>query len=623
MEDEHLLAVLKQLSDQTGEDLIGFAETKLQQEQKPSPEPKSKQEIKERLAEITSRLNELWGEDWTRYFVYQNYLQHLIEQNQFGEPVLEIPSVIELMNKIYSWEMRHTETPIGGVLIGPPGTGKSLTLEHYLAKNPEHKKKGSPIIIDMSQETTEFILLGGEKVEIGEDKTTLVNHLHDIFDKRKEIETKLNSPEFTKSEKEELLSQKQSLDTQVEDLIHILLGNYVEFRKKAGESLEDAELKVEDFANGLVDKQLPAEAREKLESEIKKALNTWQALELGKIMYKNGWRDGIILKALKEGRDIIINEYNNFRIPPDALRQLFQTAYGGKWFFAGTGKEYPVYSRIYLTANAGSSAEQFFYDTAQVTAAFESRLPAPIVVNLPPTEEELLIVQASLSDLNRRFLVGQEIETKLQATGALKDYEFVLKYNEKELIIYLFSHVLPKLRALALEAPKEVPSLDLRHVNRFLRDLINPFNRERTNISVEEAFVNNFMKPFLNNPTAFDALVASGIIEEMYKVGLLHQTNNAEIKNFLSQAIAYKDGLNWEGVSQEAKRNVLTKIEEKLQSFDQELISNLKKMDEAQWSEFVEKAKKEKKVFIPNPYLKATFTNTFSKESNRPEAVAF
>lgn len=188
---------------------------------------------------------------------------------------------------------------------------------------------------------------------------------------------------------------------------------------------------------------LKPEQKERLKEKIKSALNDWYAFELGKIMYGNGWRDGIILKALKEGRDVIINEYNNFKLPPDALRQLFQTAYGGKWFFAGTGKEYPVYSRFYFTANAGSSAEMFFYDTAQITAAFESRLPPPIEVKLPSTEEELLIIQAKLSDMNKVFLLNKEVESKLKAISALEDFEFHLKYREPELIVYLIRKILP------------------------------------------------------------------------------------------------------------------------------------------------------------------------------------
>lgn len=618
LKDKEILAELERISEATGEDLISFAENLIRKKEEKQREYQSKKEIEEDLEKIREELDGLWQEDRTRYYIYQEYLKKLIFQDQMGEPILEIPSVTELMNELADWERKHTETPIGGVLIGPPGTGKSLGIEYYLANHPEHKKKGPPVIIDMSQETTEFILLGGEAIEIT-DKAKTIEAISQVLDKEKEIERRLEMPEVSQEDKKVLKEEKEILDKKINDILHALLGHYVELRKE----ITDEE--VEKYAMGLIEeKSLSPEQKERLKEKIESALKDWYALELGKIMYGNGWRDGIILKALKEGRDVIINEYNNFRLPPDALRQLFQTAYGGKWFFAGTGKEYPVYSRFYFTANAGSSAEKFFYDTARITAAFESRLPPPIEVKLPSTEEELLIIQAKLSDTNKKFLCNKEIETKLQATGALKDYEFNLKYKEPELIVYLIKKILPRLRELSTKAPKEIPSLDLRHINRFCRELVNPFTRQRTTVSVEEAFVKHFLKPFLSNPTAFETLVESGIVEEMYKNGLLHNRKNKTINSFLLEVIAKKHGYDLSAISEETRRDTLTKIEENLQNFDTELIKNLEKIEgENKWKQILEKAKKEKRVLVLNPYLKETLSSSFSKEFSRPEARSF
>ncbi len=622
LQDEKVLAELKKLSEATGEDLISFAERLIREREEGPKEYRKKSEIIQRLQEIQEELDRLWEEPLTRYFVYQDYLERLIFQDQMGEPVLEIPSVTRLMNELAAWERRHTETPIGGVLIGPPGTGKSLVIEYYLKTHPEHRKKGPPVIIDMSQETTEFVLLGGEAIEIT-DRFTVLNAIYQIFQKQEEIETRIKRPDISTAEKEELEVELEWLDQHIEDILHVLLGQYVEFRRELV-SDDEIERYSQELGEDLVRrKRLTPEQKQKLTKKIKSAISKWQAMELGKIMYGNGWRDGIILKALKEGRDIIINEYNNFRLPPDALRQLFQTAYGGKWFFAGTGEEITVMSRIYLTANAGSSAEKFFYDTAQLTAAFESRLPPPIVVELPPTEEELLIIQAKLSDTNKRLLCDKELERKLQATGALEDYEFILKFGEAELIVYLFEEILPKLRALSAKAPKEIPSLDLRHINRFCRDLVNPFTRERTRMSVEEAFVRNFLKPFLSNPTAFEILVNEGIVQEMYKKGLLHN-NDKETRSLLIEVFAKEEGYDLSAVSKEGRINILTKIEEKLQKIDKELIENLEKIEgEEKWKGLLKRAGEERRIFISNPYLKVSFQKMFSREFSRPESRSF
>jgi len=628
LEDPVILAELKNLSKKTGEDLLAYADELIRKKEEKERIPSSKKEAEERLNEVKSRLESLWKNDFVRYKVYQRYLENLIRQDQLGDPVLEIPSVTKLMNKISSWERRHTETPIGAVLIGPPGTGKSLGIEHYLATHPEHKKKGPPVIIDMSQETTEFILLGGEAIEIT-DKAATVKMLKEVFDQEKIIEEKLKSKELSSEEKDRLLSNKTLLHKNIEDLINAFQGQYIEFKKEVEKTKElqvdkVAEEAGKELINEAKNQKLSEGVVEKIKESIKNALTKWQAGELGKIMYGNGWRDGIILKALKEGRDIIINEYNNFRLPPDALRQLFQTAYGGEWFFAGTARKYPVYSRIYLTANEGSSSHKFFYDTAQITAAFASRLPAPIEVELPSQEEEILIVQTKLSDNNKNFLCNKEIRAKLYAIEALKDAEFSLKYNEKELITYLFKKVLPRLRALTSVAPKEVPSLDLRHVDRFCRDLVNRHTRERNRISVEEAFIKNFCQPFMSNSIAWETFCKSGIIEEMYKVGLLHQKAGTEVYNFLIKVLAKKRGEELEYISEEAKRNVLTKLETELQQYDAELIRNLEKMEgEEKWSEIVKKATKEKKILIINPYLKEALPTSFSKYSPMPEERAF
>ena len=628
LESPYALAEIEKISRETDKDLLSHLYAKTEKEEKTIEKYESKEEIRKDLNQISKELDELWQQDMVRYLEYQSYLKRLVEQDQFGSPILEIPSMVKLMNKVAIDEKRQTETPIAAVLIGPPGTGKSMCLEHYLAVHPEHRKKEPPVVIDMSQETTEFYLLGGEQIDVG-DKASTVRMLADLINQRKELSKKIVTPGISQNEKEALKSELENSESKILDIIYCAIGHHVELKK----SLEKIEKETVDEVaqNGkkeLLDEAEKQIANKKITEEIskivEKAMNNWMALELGKIMYGNGWRKGILLKAIEEGRDIIINEYNNFRIAPDALRQLWQTAYKGKWF-GPPGREYPILSRIYFTANEGSSAEAFFNDTAAVSAAFQSRLLPPIEVKLPPIEEELLIAQAKLSDTRGKFLLDENLTARLYATKALKDYQFDLQYNEKEVITYLLKDILPRLRVLTEKAPKEVPSLDLRHVNRFCRELVDRFDREKNPVSVEEAFVKHFIAPFYRNLQAEEVLNSSGIIIEMYKNGLLHDRRaDSWIKNVVDKTMAAKLGKQLDYGTEEARRNVQTAIEEELQQYDTELIQNLERMEETNWPEVLKRAKKKKKILIINPYLeKKIMPASFSRESPRPETRNF
>jgi len=604
--------------------------------------PASKEEAKARLDVVGEKLDKIWQDDIVRYKLYNEYLGNLVKQDQFGDPVLETPSVVWLMNELAVWERRHDESPIGGVLIGPPGTGKSLGVEHYLAVHPEHKKKGPPVIIDMSQETTEWMLLGGEKVEVT-DKASTVKMLSSLFEERKTLADKIaqKSADETNKERAELEEQYKNVNTRVGDMITAFVAHHVEVRKE----MEDAKEEFVDKYAKEGGKELLSELNSVAFEEIKKknpglhhaltdwiseridsALSNWQAEELGKIVYGNGWRDGVMLKALKEGRDIIVNEYNNFRVSPDAIRQLLQTAYGEKWFHSAEGKTYTVRSRMYFTANEGSSADRFFNDTASVAAAFQSRLSPPIEVKIPSKEEELLIVQAKMSDMKKELIPKREVQERITAIEALKDAEFSLEYNEKEVIMYLFEKVLPRLRGLSVEHPKEMPSIDLRHLDRFCRELVNRHTRERNAVSVEEAFLKHFVTPFKSNPRAWEILVDKNIlIDDMYKVGMLHDSRpGSYIREFMEEYMATKLKKQIEFVDEEAKKNSLTAIRQELEKYDSDLIKNLESMEGGEkWGAIVDELKKKKKVVVMNPYLKSSLPNAFSKSSLRPPMRIF
>src|SRR3990167_7405879 len=108
-------------------------------------------------------------------------MRRLVAQDIAGETSLETPSIVGVMNRIHVFEKRQRgSTPIAAVLVGPPGTGKSMVAEHYLRTHPDHRNKGAPIVFDMSRETTSVMLLGGEEIDIA-DKASTVKMLGNIF----------------------------------------------------------------------------------------------------------------------------------------------------------------------------------------------------------------------------------------------------------------------------------------------------------------------------------------------------------------------------------------------------------------------------------------------------------
>jgi len=557
----------------------------------------------------------------------------MVAQDQVGDQVLETPRVIKLMNNISESENIHKETPVAAVLVGPPGTGKSLGLEHYLATNPDHNSKPSPVIIDMSQETSEYVLLGGEKVDLS-DKASTVKHLHSLTKERERLLLEIEN-EKDEETKNLLKHQLERFNHHLEDIIHFSIGSDLEKMKEGSDFREEQRSGMDEEVpkkNKEITKQIDLtidEMKEEAEKQnidkedinniIQQAMHKWEAEELSHIMFGNGWRYGAISKAVKEGRDIIINEFNNFKSPPDAIRQLLQTPVGNEWYFTAENKTYTMRSNIYMTANID---EKYSYDTAELSAPIASRLPRSIEIEYPDSKEELMITQAKLSDNFGNFLLNNDVTSKLLSVTPDENLEVNLEIGQAEKIAYLINSIIPRLRELAHEYPEEVPSMSLRNLDFFCRHLVDRESREVTGKTVEDAFVNFYLDRFREKEESWKHLLDSGIVEDMYKDGLFHsQDPNSVSYKFIRKAVADLRDVNIDGaMSKTARREQMVKIEDYLQGYDKELIEELKK--DPDWSRAIKKAKENRTQtveFFSPEIAQEKLSHTFNKNSVRPE----
>jgi len=598
----------------------------------------SKEHLKDTLHEISSDLDKIWEEDaLVRRCSYRDLLNNMIAQDQTGDRVLETPRVIKLMNQISESESIHKETPVAAVLVGPPGTGKSLGIEHYLATNPDHNTKPSPVIIDMSQETSEYVLLGGEKVDLS-DKASTVKHLSSLTKEREKVKINIENEDDEKTKN--ILQQKlDKINHHLEDIIHFSIGADLEKMKKRvdlqksgqdkkGEDNKESNEKQDKIQNQVdssvneIKKQAQKQGvdKEDISEVIEQAMHKWEAEELSNIMFGNGWRYGAMSKAVKEGRDIIINEFNNFKSPPDAIRQLLQTPIGDEWHFTAENKSYTMNSYIYMTANID---EQYDYDTAELSSPISSRLPRAIEIEYPDPDEELMIAQAKLSDNFGAFLLNKNTTSELLCTTPNENLNVNLEIGQAEKIVYLITKIVPRLRHLADEYPQEIPAVSLRNLDFFCRHLVDRETRELTEKSVEDAFVNFYLSRFTEREESWKHLLDSGIIEDMYKDGLLHsQDPNSASYKFIRKAVADLNDINIEGaMSKAAKQEQMVKIEDYLQGYDKDLIEELKK--DPDWKRAIEKAKEHRKQtvdFFSPEIAQEKLSFTFEKDSERPEA---
>lgn len=368
--------------------------------------PDSEKTARERLATVRERINDLWETPMVRYFWKMNERQQLRKAFAEGENVLEDQRTIGYMIQLAEWEKVHQKTTIGGVLVGPPGVGKTTLIQRYLEKTGRNH-----VYIDLSEDVTRYLLFGSKSIEF-KDPTEVYKNLIENLEK---------------------------MDDQA----------IVEFIKQNSQRLDDVFSVGEDEAVGLCIEMisgltstddLSGDKKQKL-AEVKRKIlavaKTAFIKELGNSFYQtvhqNGWRYGVAVHALRNNQCVIFDEFNKFK-DWSLLHGLMTAEPRKPWYFADNNEwiNVPENWRMYFTANVGRR-----YGGFKVSEAVSSRAEGKIMeIGYPSMSEELQMAFIFFDDQEGYFLRPEQDLLKL---------------------CILIRDVFPKIRTVVEEKPGTIP----------------------------------------------------------------------------------------------------------------------------------------------------------------------
>lgn len=341
----------------------------------PSAMPTSKAALVKKIAELEKETTILWNDPLVRNFAHSRQMREYVAALAQGEDVVETPSVIEALNKLNEWETLHTRTTIGGVLVGPPGVGKTTLVRHYLEQKGRHY-----VYIDLSEDVTRYLLYGSKSIELK------------------------SGPDYLKSLVESLEGLSEG------DFRNFVSQNASRLTSIFGLSQDEATVTLLNQLDEALNQARANELREHIISLAKRFYHAELASQFSDLVHKNGWRDGVIIAALRRGDSLILDEFNKYR-NWSLIFGLLTARPGTSWYFSDNDEYIPIPAdwRMYFTANIGRKHGGFV-----IPEALASRAEGKIMeIDYPPAEEELDVALAALSNPAGIFLRPEEDMAKL------------------------------------------------------------------------------------------------------------------------------------------------------------------------------------------------------------------
>lgn len=341
--------------------------------------PPSKKVIATQLKEVDADAHRLWEDPMVRYLWNARELQSILAAYHRGADVIETQSVIRNLNILHEWEMLHQRTTIGGVLVGPPGVGKTTLVRHYLTE-----KKRYYGYIDLSEDVTRYLLYGSKAIEFqspSERPQSLLDRLRSLDD-----------GEVADLIAEHGTALREHLHLNETDARSVAASQFEEFIKTQG-SQPDAKA-----------------MRGRLTEVVRRSFRRELASEFAQMLRHSGWRDGVAIACLRREDSIIYDEFNKNK-NWSTIYSLATAKPGERWYFADNDEwiTIPPHWRMYFTGNVGKKHGVF-----TVPEALASRAGGKVLeITHPPAREEMQVALAALANASGDFLLGKTEVSKL------------------------------------------------------------------------------------------------------------------------------------------------------------------------------------------------------------------
>lgn len=347
--------------------------------EEPQERKLTKAELEREKQGLEQKLNQMWEEEpQIQYHEAGRQLDKLLGDVIAGKDVYEMPSVITNLNTLADWEEKHKRTTVGGVLVGPPGTGKTTLVHHYLEERGRNY-----VYLDFSEEVTRYTLFGTKALEfksVSEYYSELTNQIARLSD----VELKKFIQEHGKTVAETYHLSGEEAEAAFFQMLNEEIGK----AEKSGEKIKELEA-----------------AKDKLLGKVGELYRKELASKFKHLVQKNGWRDGVLIAALRRGDSVICDEFTKMR-DLSLIYGLITSKPGEKWYFADNDEriEIPETWRMYFTANIGRKHGGY-----KVAEALASRAQGKVMeISYPPANEELTVALAGLCDAEGGILRSKE-----------------------------------------------------------------------------------------------------------------------------------------------------------------------------------------------------------------------